>query len=74
MSPAEAAEVLDRKDEQLATFRCHGLPATEAPYTLPKMQQIAAIAEEARVRIRQGDGRGTIDDMLLQIAVLAGGV
>ncbi|HOX36299.1 MAG TPA: hypothetical protein PLO06_11445 [Methanoregulaceae archaeon] len=69
-----AAATAARADEPLATFRWQGMDIIEVPYTPPKMEQIAAIAGEARARIRRGDGRGTIDDMLLQIQVLAGGV
>jgi len=70
----QAAATVDRQDEPLATFRFHGMDIIEVPYPPPPLKQIAAIAGEARARIRRGDGRGTIDDMLLQIQVLADGV
>lgn len=78
MNPAQVAEVVARKDEPLATFRCHGLPVREelldgASAFTPK-DQIARLANEARERIRQGAGRGEIDGILLQISVLAEGV
>jgi len=75
MTPTEAAATAARADEPLATYRFHGMDIIEVPYTPPPLKQIAVIAGEARARLKNPEtGRGLIDDMLLQIQNLAGGV
>jgi len=72
---AQAAATVDRQDEPLATFRWQGMDIIEVPYTPPKNRQIADLAAEARARLKNpATGRGLIDDMLLQIQILADGV